>query len=94
MPMLPEEDYGPSNSMDSRQQYLPPEADAEAQAQQALISDGGMGAGTIDPNLPPYQPSDRRMSGHGAPGESNEMMLSGYIKGQTRAQNMKDSGNF
>ncbi|TPX18890.1 uncharacterized protein E0L32_011442 [Thyridium curvatum] len=42
--------------------------------------------------LPPaYTPSTQAdMPGHGA-GESNEMRLSGYVKGETRAQAMKDS---
>ncbi|KAI0844641.1 hypothetical protein F5Y00DRAFT_196282 [Daldinia vernicosa] len=45
------------------------------------------------PSLPAYSPSQSRgqfMDGHGD--ESNEMRLSGYVKGKTRAQNMKDSG--
>jgi hypothetical protein len=41
---------------------------------------------------PPYVPgeSSRFMTGHGD--ESNEMRLSDYVKGQTRAQNIKDAG--
>ncbi|KAK6956714.1 hypothetical protein Daesc_001993 [Daldinia eschscholtzii] len=45
------------------------------------------------PSLPAYSPSQTRgqfMDGHG--NESNEMRLSDYVKGETRAQNMKDSG--
>lgn len=44
-------------------------------------------------SLPPYSPGSSRgqfMEGHG--NESNEMRLSEYVKGETRAQNMKDSG--
>ncbi|KAK4109799.1 hypothetical protein N656DRAFT_800709 [Canariomyces notabilis] len=33
------------------------------------------------------------MAGHGGE-ESNEMRLSGYVKGETRAQDMKDSGQY
>ncbi|ETS78228.1 hypothetical protein PFICI_10290 [Pestalotiopsis fici W106-1] len=42
---------------------------------------------------PPYVPgeSSRFMTGHTAD-ESNEMRLSDYVKGQTRAQDMKDGG--
>ncbi|KAI1769322.1 hypothetical protein GGR53DRAFT_154196 [Hypoxylon sp. FL1150] len=62
--------------------------------EEAAISDGyrpqqypGM------PSLPPYSPGSSRsyiMEGHGD--ESNEMRVSDYIKGESRAQNMKDSG--
>ncbi|RYO90356.1 hypothetical protein DL766_001181 [Monosporascus sp. MC13-8B] len=44
------------------------------------------------PSLPPYSPGpsqSRFMEGHG--NEGNEMRLSEYVKGQTRAQNMKDA---
>ncbi|KAI1208250.1 uncharacterized protein F4807DRAFT_157447 [Annulohypoxylon truncatum] len=44
-------------------------------------------------SLPPYSPGQSRgqfMDGHG--NESNEMRLSEYVKGETRAQHMKDSG--
>lgn len=42
---------------------------------------------------PPYVPgeSSRFMTGHTAD-DDNEMRLSDYVKGQTRAQNMKDGG--
>lgn len=63
-------------------------------AAEATISDGyrpqhqpGM------PSLPPYSPGSSRgqfMEGHGD--ESNEMRVSDYVKGESRAQNMKDSG--
>jgi hypothetical protein len=58
-------------------------------ADSALVSDGMRPS---EPMLPPYRPSSRRMSGHA--GESNEMRLSEYVKGQTRAQEMKDSGRY
>ncbi|KAI1078146.1 hypothetical protein F5B20DRAFT_244806 [Whalleya microplaca] len=64
-----------------------PEQSAEA----AMVTDGyrppqqpGM------PSLPPYTPGPSRgqfMDGHG--NESNEMRLSDYVKGETRAQNSK-----
>ncbi|KAI1458150.1 hypothetical protein F4805DRAFT_457064 [Annulohypoxylon moriforme] len=44
-------------------------------------------------SLPRYSPGQSRgqfMDGHGD--ESNEMRLSEYVKGETRAQHMKDSG--
>ncbi|ROW03653.1 hypothetical protein VPNG_07221 [Cytospora leucostoma] len=43
--------------------------------------------------LPPYSPGDHRpMNGHGD--ESNEFRLSEYVKGATRAQDMKDEGGY
>ncbi|KAG7286621.1 hypothetical protein NEMBOFW57_008932 [Staphylotrichum longicolle] len=63
---------------------------AAAAADAALVSDGMRPS---EPMLPPYHPGHRRMSGH-AEGEDNEMRLSGYVKGQTRAQDMKDSGRY
>lgn len=66
----------------------------ERMAEAAMVTDGyrhpNSQAGM--PALPPYTPgeSSRFMDGHG--GESNEMRLSEYVKGETRAQNMKDSG--
>ncbi|KAI1480925.1 hypothetical protein F4774DRAFT_64782 [Daldinia eschscholtzii] len=63
-------------------------------AAEAMVTDGyryraqpGM------PSLPAYSSSQTRgqfMDGHG--NESNDMRLSDYVKGETRAQNMKDSG--
>jgi hypothetical protein len=46
------------------------------------------------PGASPYTPgeSSRFMNGHS--GESNDMRLSEYVKGQTRAQDTKDSGGF
>ena len=76
----------------SRQDLLvDPEFEEDQAAEAAMVTDGyrqpvppGM------PALPPYTPgeSSRFMAGHGH--ESNEMRLSGYVKGETRAQNMKD----
>lgn len=66
------------------------DAHSAAAADAALVSDGMRPS---EPMLPPYHPGHRRMSGH-AEGEDNEMRLSGYVKGQTRAQDMKDSGRY
>ena len=73
-----------------QQQHTETDADADADADAALVSDGMR---PFEPTLPPYTPGTRRMSGHGGEGD-NEMRLSGYVKGQTRAQGMKDSGGF
>lgn len=54
----------------------------------ALVSDGMRSM----PHLPPYTPGSSRMSGHAD--EGNEIRLSEYVKGRTRAQDMKDSGGF
>jgi hypothetical protein len=64
-------------------------SEEEQSADSALVSDGMRPS---EPTLPPYHPGNRRMSGHA--GEDNEMRLSGYVKGQTRAQEMKDSGRY
>ncbi|ROW03217.1 hypothetical protein VSDG_01214 [Cytospora chrysosperma] len=43
--------------------------------------------------LPPYSPGNhRRMNGHAD--ESNDIRLSEYVKGATRAQDMKDGGGY
>ncbi|KAH8194308.1 hypothetical protein TruAng_011531 [Truncatella angustata] len=71
----------------------------ESAAEEAMITDGYRNprhqalAHTSMSAPPPYVPgeSSRFMTGHTAD-ESNEMRLSDYVKGQTRAQNMKDSG--
>jgi hypothetical protein len=63
-------------------------------AEAAMIADGYRNPNQAGmPALPPYTPgeSSRFMAGHG--GESNELRLSEYVKGETRAQNMKDSGS-
>lgn len=85
LPMLSEEDqlHSHSNSPTT-------DADHDADADAALVSDGMRPS---EPMLPPYHPGNRRMSGHGGE-EDNEMRLSGYVKGQTRAQGMKDSGRY
>ncbi|KAH6842839.1 hypothetical protein B0I37DRAFT_204953 [Chaetomium sp. MPI-CAGE-AT-0009] len=67
---------------------MPMLSEEDQSADHALVSDG-MRPG--DHTLPPYHPGNRRMSGHGG---DNEMRLSGYVKGQTRAQDMKDSGRY
>ncbi|KAK3945600.1 hypothetical protein QBC46DRAFT_94979 [Diplogelasinospora grovesii] len=64
--------------------------DEEQQAEAALVSDG---IRPSEPMLPPYEPGSSSMPGHGA-NESNEMRLSEYVKGETRAQHMKDSGRY
>ncbi|KAI1099422.1 hypothetical protein F4804DRAFT_84306 [Jackrogersella minutella] len=64
-------------------------------AEAAMVTDGYRhrvhpGTGS----LPPYSPGQSRgqfMDGHGD--ESNEMRLSEYVKGETRAQRMKDAGS-
>lgn len=68
---------------------MPMLSEEDQSADHALVSDGMRPS---EPMLPPYHPGNRRMSGHG--GEDNEMRLSGYVKGQTRAQDMKDSGRY
>lgn len=75
------------------------ESAAEAEAEAAMVSDGYRNhnhrtlAHTSMSAPPPYVPgeSSRFMMGHTAE-EDNEMRLSDYVKGQTRAQNMKDAG--
>lgn len=57
-------------------------------ADSALVSDGMR----PEPTLPPYEPGSSQMLGHGT--ESNDMRLSEYVKGQDRAQDMKDSGRY
>lgn len=78
--------------------------DHDAEAEAAMVTDGyrPQGAhpysnpqvqrGMAMPALPPYTPGEasRFMAGHGD--ESNEMRLSDYVKGQTRAQREKDHG--
>lgn len=69
----------------------------ELHANLAMISDGSRYSGNqlqADNNqLPPYSPGNRRtMHGHGD--ETNEIRLSEYVKGETRAQDMKDGGGY
>ncbi|KAK3384305.1 hypothetical protein B0T24DRAFT_79646 [Lasiosphaeria ovina] len=69
---------------------LPMLPEEEQSAASALVSDGMRPS---EPSLPPYYPRN----GGGMPGhssESNEMRLSEYVKGETRAQNLKDSGRY
>lgn len=72
----------------------------EMHANLAMITDGSRyspqqvdGSGQ-NSQLPPYSPpgNHRRMNGHGD--ESNDIRLSEYVKGATRAQDMKDEGGF
>ena len=88
LPMLSEEDHSPHPHSSHPHSQTPSNIDADADA--ALVSDGMRPS---EPMLPPYHPGNRRMSGHGDE-EDNEMRLSGYVKGQTRAQEMKDSGRY
>jgi len=69
---------------------------SEIHANMAMISDGSRynGGSRVDSSqLPPYSPGNQRtMDGHG--GENNDTLLSEYVKGETRAQDIKDTGNF
>jgi hypothetical protein len=73
-----------------QQQGMPMLLEEEQTAESALVSDGIR----PEPMLPHYEPPQGRhmMLGHGS--ESNEMRLSEYVKGGTRAQNMKDEGRY
>lgn len=65
----------------------------EHAAEAAMVTDGYRHSSVSGfTSLPPYTPGPSRqfMDGHG--NESNEMRLSEYVKGQTRAQTMKDAG--
>lgn len=70
----------------------------ELHANLAMVSDGSRYSGNqflqADHNqLPPYSPGNQRtMHGHGD--ETNEIRLSDYVKGETRAQDMKDGGGY
>lgn len=108
MPMLPEEGDDnialvsdgmrrPSPSMQSLRNYQEQQHDTikptmpisrQDEDSAALVSDGMQPTST----LPPYTPSSSRMRGHGD--ENNDTRLSEYVKGQTRAQDMKDSGGL
>lgn len=75
----------------------PSMSSTELHANLAMIADGSRYTPTQthgDHNqLPPYSPGNRRtMDGHGD--ESNEIRLSDYVKGETRAQDMKDGGSY
>lgn len=71
---------------------------ADVHANLAMVSDGsrynpGSHAQPDVNQLPPYSPGNQRlMHGHGH--ESNEIRLSDYVKGETRAQDMKDGSTF
>ncbi|KAI1842039.1 hypothetical protein JX265_001347 [Neoarthrinium moseri] len=65
----------------------------ENAAEAAMVTDGYRNPRHATMSVPPpYTPgeSSRFMTGH--TDESNDMRLSDYVKGQTRAQNMKDAG--
>ncbi|KAI0173545.1 hypothetical protein GGR52DRAFT_390951 [Hypoxylon sp. FL1284] len=95
-----------SPAVHQRGSLMPSPGALDASAGDLMISqapDPGAEATVVDgyrppqhpgmPSLPPYSPGSSRgqfMQGHGD--ESNEMRLSEYVKGETRAQNMKDSG--
>ncbi|KAK0629001.1 hypothetical protein B0T17DRAFT_489790 [Bombardia bombarda] len=72
-----------------QQQQMPMLLEVEQTAESALVSDGMRSS---EPMLPPYEPNRNHMVGHGL--ESNDMRLSEYVKGETRAQDMKDSGRY
>ncbi len=84
-----------SDGMHHRQQRdhsqrMPMLPEEDQLADIALVSDGMR---PTEPMLPPYEPRrGGQMAGHGS--EDNEMRLSEYVKGQTRAQGMKDSGGY
>lgn len=74
-----------------------PTSSAEIHANMAMITDGSRYAPSQQQadnhQLPPYSPGNQRtMSGHGD--ESNDIRLSDYVKGETRAQDMKDGGSY
>lgn len=80
---------------------LPPESafllsSTEMHANLAMVTDGSRytpGQAVDHSQLPPYSPGNQRtMAGHGH--ESNDIRLSEYVKGETRAQDMKDSEGF
>jgi len=85
----PSRDQGPHHHL-SPFPRMPMLSEEAQTADAALVSDGMRPS---EPMLPPYHPGNRRMSGHGGE-DDNEMRLSGYVKGQTRAQDMKDSGRY
>lgn len=68
----------------------------EIHANLAMVADGSRytpGQVVDHSQLPPYSPGNQRtMAGHGD--EGNDIRLSEYVKGETRAQDMKDSGGF
>ncbi|KAL7622560.1 hypothetical protein AAE478_008067 [Parahypoxylon ruwenzoriense] len=93
-PLSPHASFAPSVALGTSIGGLMIEHASDPAAEAAMITDGyrhQLQPGT--PSLPPYTPGQSRgqfMDGHG--NESNEMRLSDYVKGETRAQNMKDSG--
>lgn len=68
-------------------------ASLEHHANMAMVTDGSRYNNHIGIQLPPYSPGNMApMNGHG--GENNDIRLSDYVKGETRAQDMKDAGRF
>lgn len=101
MPMLAEDDLSIDHAAlvadgmqhhrghhQEQQLRMPILIEEEPSENAALVSDGMRPM----PMLPPYSPGSARMVGHAD--EGNDMRLSGYVKGETRAQNMKDSGRY
>lgn len=86
-----------SSSSSISAQHAMPVSSTEMHANLAMIADGSRytpGHLQVDSNqLPPYSPGNQRtMNGHGD--ESNDIRLSEYVKGETRAQDMKDGGSY
>ncbi|KAK3332097.1 hypothetical protein B0T19DRAFT_94575 [Cercophora scortea] len=81
------EQAGGSQQQQQRMPMVPILEDQAADS--ALVSDGMRPS---EPMLPPYQPGSSHMPGHGP--EDNELRLSEYVKGGTRAQEMKDNGGY
>lgn len=75
------------------QQQAVDQAASDRAAEEALVTDGYRQHpvyGVPPPFYTPGSSSHRFMDGHG--NETNEMRLSDYVKGETRAQSMKDNG--
>lgn len=69
-------------------------ASLEHHANMAMVTDGSRYNNHIGIQLPPYSPGNNMapMNGHG--GEHNDDRLSDYVKGETRAQDIKDGGRY
>lgn len=99
LPSIPEASSSssivPASSISA--QTAMPVSPTEMYADLAMITDGSRYTPShlqADNNqLPAYSPGNQRtMSGHGD--ESNNIRLSDYVKGETRAQDMKDGGSY
>ncbi|KAK3682492.1 hypothetical protein B0T22DRAFT_285695 [Podospora appendiculata] len=85
-----EQQPGSSQQQQHQHQRMPMVPILEDQAaDSALVSDGMRPS---EPMLPPYQPGSSHMPGHGP--NDNDLRLSEYVKGGTRAQDMKDNGEY